>query len=75
MRVVVTGARGKVGRAATQALLVAGHDVVATDLSRPDFEREAEGAAKYQMGDLTDAGEAYAIVREADAVVHAAAIP
>ena len=75
VKVVVTGAHGKVGRAATQALLDAGHDVLATDLTRPGFEREPEGTARYQMADLTDAGEAFAVIRGADAVVHAAAIP
>ncbi|AOT03065.1 NAD-dependent epimerase/dehydratase family protein [Arthrobacter sp. U41] len=75
MKVVITGAHGKVGRAATQALLDAGHDVHAVDLTRPGFERRAEGTATYQMADLTDAGEAYAVVRGADAVVHTAAIP
>ena len=75
MKVVITGAHGKVGRAATQALLDAGHDVLATDLSRPGFERREEGSARYMMADLTDAGEAFAVVRGADAVVHVAAIP
>ncbi len=75
MKIVVTGAHGKVGRAATQALLDAGHDVLAVDLTRPGFERREEGTARYQMADLTDAGEAFAIVRGADVVVHAAAIP
>ncbi|WP_104175683.1 NAD(P)-dependent oxidoreductase [Arthrobacter sp. Y81] len=75
MKVVITGAHGKVGRAATQALLNAGHDVLAVDLTRPGFERRAEGTASYQMADLTDAGEAFAVVRGADAVVHTAAIP
>lgn len=75
MKVVITGAHGKVGRAATQALLDAGHDVLAVDLTRPGFERRAEGTARYQMADLTDAGEAFAVVRGADAVVHVAAIP
>lgn len=75
MKVLITGAHGKVGRAATQALLDAGHDVVATDLTRPGFERRAEGSARYQMADLTDAGEAFAVVRGVDAVVHVAAIP
>lgn len=75
MKVLVTGAHGKVGRAATQALLDAGHDVLATDLTRPGFERRAEGTARYVMADLTDAGEAFAIVRGMDAVVHVAAIP
>ncbi|MEQ4518188.1 NAD(P)-dependent oxidoreductase [Pseudarthrobacter sp. B907] len=75
MRVVITGAHGKVGRPATRALLDAGHDVLAVDLTLPGFERRANGTASYQKADLTDAGEAYAVVRGADAVVHAAAIP
>src|SRR5665811_2070892 len=75
MKVVITGAHGKVGRAATQALLDAGHDVLATDLTRPVFEREPEGTPRYQMADLTDAGEAFAVIRGADAVVHCATIP
>ncbi|MBT2546853.1 NAD(P)-dependent oxidoreductase [Arthrobacter sp. ISL-65] len=75
MKVVITGAHGKVGRAATQALLDAGHNVLAVDLTRPGFDRPEEGTASYQQADLTDAGQAYAVVRHADAVVHAAAIP
>jgi UDP-glucose 4-epimerase len=75
MKVVITGARGKVGRAATQALLDAGHDVLATDLTRPTFDAEPEGSARYQQADFTDAGEAFAVIRGAEAVVHAAAIP
>lgn len=75
MKVLITGAHGKVGRAATQALLDAGHEVVATDLTRPGFERKEPGSARYVMADLTDAGEAFAVVRGAEAVVHVAAIP
>lgn len=75
MKIVVTGAHGKVGRAATQALLDAGHDVLATDLTRPGFERKPAGSADYRMADLTDAGDAFAVIRGADAVVHTAAIP
>ena len=75
MKVVITGAHGKVGGAATQALLDARHDVLATDLTRPVFEREPEGTARYQMADLTDTGEAFAVIRGAEAVVHCAAIP
>jgi UDP-glucose 4-epimerase len=75
MKVVITGAHGKVGRAATQSLLDAGHEVLATDLTRPRFDSEPEGSARYQMADLTDAGEAFAVIRGAEAVVHAAAIP
>jgi nucleoside-diphosphate-sugar epimerase len=74
MRILVTGARGKVGSATVAALSDAGHDVTATDLGRPSFEANAGGVA-YKQADLTDAGDAFAIVRGQDAVVHAAAIP
>lgn len=75
MRVLVTGAHGKVGRATTKALQAAGHEVTATDLTRPVFERPEPGAPRYLQADLTDAGQAFAVVRGAEAVVHAAAIP
>jgi nucleoside-diphosphate-sugar epimerase len=75
MRVLVTGARGKVGRATVEALLAAGHDVTATDLGPPVFERRDPGTAPYLQADLTDAGSTYAIVRGHDAVIHVAAIP
>ncbi|SDH48071.1 NAD-dependent epimerase/dehydratase family protein [Nonomuraea jiangxiensis] len=75
MRVVVTGAHGKVGRAAVKALAAAGHEVTAVDLTRPVFERAEPGAPRYQQAELTDAGQAYAVVVGAEAVVHAAAIP
>jgi nucleoside-diphosphate-sugar epimerase len=75
MKVLVTGANGKVGGAVVAALLDAGHEVVATDLARPTFERQLGGEPTYLQADLTDAGHAYAVVRGTDAVVHAAAIP
>jgi nucleoside-diphosphate-sugar epimerase len=75
MKIVVTGAHGKVGRIATQTLLDAGHDVLATDLTRPGFERKPAGSADYRMADLTDAGDAFGVIRGADVVVHTAAIP
>lgn len=85
MRVLVTGARGKVGRAVVPALQAAGHDVVGTDLAEPDFS-PPPGTAAYVKADLTDAGEVQSLVSGAsvgegprpgpfDAVVHAAAIP
>jgi UDP-glucose 4-epimerase len=73
--VVVTGANGKVGSAAVDALQAAGHDVLATDTARGVFERPPDGAPAYWQADLTDAGDVYALVRGADAVVHAGAIP
>lgn len=75
MKVLVTGSRGKVGTAVVRALTAAGHDVTGSDLGRHDFDRILPGEPDYQQADLTDAGQAYAIVRGFDAVVHAAAIP
>ena len=74
MKVLVTGSRGKVGAATVSALLDAGHEVTATDLGAPVFERGVPGVA-YKRADLTEAGDAFAIVRGHDAVIHAAAIP
>ena len=75
MKVVVTGSRGKVGRAATQAFVDAGHDVLGVDQVRPVFDAGIVVPGRYEQADLTDAGSAYADVAGADAVVHIAAIP
>ena len=75
MRVLVTGARGKVGKATAAALIEAGHDVRAMDLAPPVFERPLEDEPDYYQADVTDAGDAFAVVQGADAVVHAAALP
>jgi len=75
-RVLVTGARGKVGRALGPRLVEAGYDVRATDLAVPTWDRVAANEIEdYWQADLTDAGAAYAVVRECDVVVHTAAIP
>jgi UDP-glucose 4-epimerase len=75
MQVVVTGALGKVGRAAVRRLAETGHTVRAVDLAAPVHERGLPGEPDYLRGDLTDPAVAAAAVHHADAVVHAAAIP
>jgi nucleoside-diphosphate-sugar epimerase len=73
MRILVTGARGKVGAAAVHALLEAGHDVTGCDRTPAVFE--GGEVAHYVQAELTDAGDAFAVVHGHDAVIHAAALP
>jgi nucleoside-diphosphate-sugar epimerase len=72
VRILVTGARGKVGAAAVDRLLRAGHDVTAVDSAPAVYERARQ--VIYVQADLSDAGHAAAVVPGHDAVVHAAAI-
>jgi len=75
MRILVTGSRGKVGSATVDALHRAGHEVTACDRGAPVFESAGPEVPRYVQADLTDAGDAFAVVRGHDAVIHAAALP
>ncbi|HEX4703529.1 MAG TPA: NAD(P)-dependent oxidoreductase [Pseudonocardiaceae bacterium] len=75
MRVLVTGALGRIGRASVTALADAGHDVTATDVAGARDLTPVPGARALLWADLADAGDAFAVVRGHDVVVHAAAIP
>ncbi len=76
MRVLVTGSAGKVGRAVVAALQGKGHEVRATDLMPPVYgERPEDTDSEYIQADITDAGDAFAVMHGMDAVVHAAALP
>ena len=75
MRVLVTGAMGKVGSAAARSLL-ANHEVVCTDLVQPNYDRlSREPGAMYIQADLREPGDAFIVTRGCDAIVHCAAIP
>jgi nucleoside-diphosphate-sugar epimerase len=71
MKVCVTGAIGKAGRAVVAELREHGHEVIATDLAAP-----AGGRPHWLLlADLTDYGQAVEVLQGADAVVHLANIP
>ena len=74
MRILVTGAHGKVGAATIAELIDAGHDVTGTDLAPPVYEGGDSGA-HYVQADLTEPGDAFAVVRGHDVVIHCAALP
>lgn len=74
MQILVTGALGKVGAATVHELISAGHTVTGCDIAAPVYEGGDFGA-HYVQADLTDAGDAFAVVRGADVVVHCAALP
>jgi nucleoside-diphosphate-sugar epimerase len=70
VKVVVTGASGKAGRAVVRDLLEHEHAVLAVDVVSP-----AESPAAFLLADLTDFGQTVECLSGADAVVHLAAIP
>jgi UDP-glucose 4-epimerase len=74
MQILVTGAHGTVGAATVYELIEAGHTVTGCDVLPPVYEGGSSGAA-YVQADLTDLGDAFAVVRGHDVVVHCAALP
>ncbi|WP_426732587.1 NAD-dependent epimerase/dehydratase family protein [Myxococcus faecalis] len=73
MKILVTGATGKVGSRLSQRLAERGHDVRALvrEPTRAVFPKEAR--VEIAQGDLLDAGSLVPAVRGVDAVVHCAA--
>jgi nucleoside-diphosphate-sugar epimerase len=69
VKICVTGATGKAGRAVTQDLRDHGYEVVPTDVSVPPRDYSVVRA------DLTDYGQAVEALHGVDAVVHLANIP
>jgi nucleoside-diphosphate-sugar epimerase len=70
VKVVVTGASGKAGRAVVRELADHGREVLAVDVLAP-----AEPQARFLLADLTDFGQTVECLGGVDAVVHLAAIP
>ncbi|MCY8165207.1 NAD(P)-dependent oxidoreductase [Bacillus spizizenii] len=71
MKVVVTGAAGKIGRWAVRTILEAGHDVTASDR----LLREESASKKFIQADLRDYGQVCQLIMGCDAVVHLGNIP
>ena len=69
-KIVVTGGSGKAGRATIGDLVEHGYEVLNVDIARSQ-----ESAGRFLRVDLTDLGQTVEALRDADAVVHLAAIP
>ncbi|WP_067650684.1 NAD-dependent epimerase/dehydratase family protein [Nocardia harenae] len=78
MQILVTGARGKVGRHAVAAAVAAGHRVTASDIGAPSYGPPIDPAAPpYIRADLRDYGETAGLIQtvQPDVVVHTAGLP
>lgn len=71
MRVVVTGAAGKIGRWTVRTILEAGHEVIASDRKL----REESASKKFIQVELRDYGQVVQLLMGCDAVVHLGNIP
>ncbi|WP_169736702.1 NAD-dependent epimerase/dehydratase family protein [Pseudonocardia spinosispora] len=74
MRVVVTGAAGSLGRRVVARALLAGHEVVATDLPSVTATADDEAGAIWLGADLTVLEDARRLLAGAAAVVHLAGL-
>ena len=77
MRVLVTGAFGRLGQAGLERLLREGHSVIAFDVPNRRNQREArrfEGRVHTVWGDIRSAEDIGPCVEECDAIIHNAAI-
>ena len=70
MKIVVTGASGKAGRAVVRDLLERDHDVLGVDVAA-----SPDSSAPALLADVTELGQTMECLGGADAVVHLAAIP
>lgn len=71
MKVVVTGAAGKIGRWTVRMLLDAGYQVIGSD----KVLAEESAAENFVQADLLDYGQVCQLFMGSDAVVHLASIP
>ncbi len=71
MRVLITGAAGRVGRHAVKAFSTAGHDVAGFDLEAMDKGSEC---SRWFAGRLENPGDVEVAVQGADLVVHLGAV-
>ena len=71
VKVVVTGAAGKIGRWTVRTILEAGHDVIASDRKL----REESASKKFIQAELRDYGQVCQLLTGCDAVVHLGNIP
>ena len=69
-KIVVTGSSGKAGRAVVRELLDYGYEVLGVDVVPPH-----DRLCPFIRADITDLGQTFEVLRQADAVVHLAAIP
>lgn len=71
MKVVVTGAAGKIGRWTVRTILEAGHEVTASDRKL----REESASKNFVQAELRDYGQVCQLLMGSDAVVHLGNIP